>query len=44
MESNGEKANGLERLTPKDKRIRFNGAAMAGPPNQNPKVRRLIPV
>jgi hypothetical protein len=28
------KANGLERLKPKDKRVRFNGAAMAGPPNQ----------
>jgi hypothetical protein len=38
------KANGLEGLKPKDKRIRFNGAAMAGPPNQNPKGRRLIPV
>jgi hypothetical protein len=36
--------NGLERLKPKDKRVRFNGAAMAGPPNQNPKGRRLIPV
>jgi hypothetical protein len=38
------KANGLERLKPKDGRVRFNGAAMAGPPNQNPKGRRLIPV
>ena len=38
------KANGLEGFKPKDKRIRFNGAAMAGPPNQNPKGRRLIPV
>jgi hypothetical protein len=34
MESNGEKANGLEGLKPKDGRVRFNGAAMAGPPNQ----------
>jgi len=34
------KANGLERLKPKDGRVRFNGAAMAGPPNQNPKGRR----
>jgi hypothetical protein len=38
------KANGLEGLKPKDKKVRFNGAAMAGPPNQNPKGRRLIPV
>ena len=38
------KTNGLERLKPKDGRVRFNGAAMAGPPNQNPKGRRLIPV
>jgi hypothetical protein len=37
-------ANGLERLKTKDKRVRFNGAAMAGPTNQNPKGRRLIPV
>ena len=37
-------ANGLEGIKPKDKRIRFNGAAMAGPPNQNPKGRRLISV
>jgi hypothetical protein len=38
------KAKDLERLKPKDGRVRFNGAAMAGPPNQNPKERRLIPV
>jgi hypothetical protein len=38
------KANGLEGLKPKDGKVRFNGAAMAGPPNQNPKGRRLIPV
>jgi hypothetical protein len=37
-------ANGLERFKPKDKRVRFNGVAMAGPPNQKPKGRRLIPV
>jgi hypothetical protein len=37
-------ANGLERFKPKDKRVRFNGAAMAGPLNQNPKKRRLIQV
>jgi hypothetical protein len=37
-------ANGLEKFKPKDGRVRFNGAAMAGPPNQNPKGRRLIPV
>jgi hypothetical protein len=36
------KDNVLERLKPKDKRVRFNGVAMAGPPNQNPKGRRLI--
>jgi hypothetical protein len=35
---------GLERLKLKDGRVRFNGVAMAGPPNQNPKGRRLIPV
>jgi hypothetical protein len=35
---------GLKGLKPKDGRVRFNGAAMAGPPNQNPKGRRLIPV
>ena len=33
---------GLERLKLKDMRVRFDGAAMAGPPNQNPKGRRLI--
>jgi hypothetical protein len=38
------KANSLERLKPKDRKVRFDGAAMAGPPNQNPKGRRLIPV
>jgi hypothetical protein len=38
------KTKGLEGFKPKDKRVRFNGAAMAGPPNQNPKGRRLIPV
>ena len=35
-------ANGLEKFKPKDKRIRSNGAAMAGPLNQNPKKRRPI--
>jgi len=34
-------ANGLEKFKPKDKRIRSNGAAMAGPLDQNPKKRRL---
>jgi hypothetical protein len=43
MESRRE-TNGLERSKPKDGRVRFDGAAMAGPPNQNPKGRRLIPV
>jgi hypothetical protein len=43
MESKRE-AKSLERFKPKDGRVRFNGAAMAGPPNQNPKGRRLIPV
>jgi hypothetical protein len=43
MESKRE-TKGLERFKPKDGRVRFNGAAMAGPPNQNPKERRLIPV
>jgi len=38
------KANSLERLKLKDRKVRFDGAAMAGPPNQNPKGRRLIPV
>jgi hypothetical protein len=41
MESKRE-TNGLERSKPKDGKVRFNGAAMAGPPNQNPKGRRLI--
>jgi hypothetical protein len=41
---NEREAKGLERFKPKDERVRFNGAAMAGPPNQNPKGRRLIPV
>jgi hypothetical protein len=41
MESKRE-AKGLERFKPKDRRVRFNGAAMSGPPNQNPKGRRLI--
>jgi hypothetical protein len=43
MESKRE-TNGLEGFKPKDGRVRFDGAAMAGPPNQNPKGRRLIPV
>jgi hypothetical protein len=38
------KDNGLERLRPKERKVRFNGAAMEGPPNQNPKGRRLISV
>jgi len=29
-------ANGLEKFKPKDKRIRSNGAAMAGPLNPKP--------
>jgi hypothetical protein len=44
MESSGEKLMAWRDLKPKDKKVRFNGAAMAGPPNQNPKGRRLIPV
>jgi hypothetical protein len=43
MESKRE-AKGLEIFKPKDERVRFNGVAMAGPSNQNPKGRRLIPV
>ena len=43
MESKRE-AKGLEGFKPKDERVRFDGAAMAGPPNKNPKGRRLIPV
>jgi hypothetical protein len=43
MESRRE-TNGLGRSKPKDGRVRLNGAAMAGPPSQNPKGRRLIPV
>ena len=35
---------GLEGIKLKDRRVRFDGAAMAGSPNQNPKGRRLIPV
>jgi hypothetical protein len=34
----------LEIFKPKDERVRLNGAAMAGPPSQNPKERRLISV
>ena len=34
-------ANGLEKFKPKDKRIRSNSAAMAGPLDPNPKKRRL---
>jgi hypothetical protein len=41
MESKRE-AKGLERLKPKHGRVRLNGAAMARPPSQNPKGRRLI--
>ena len=41
MESKWREANGLEEFKPEDKRIRFNGAAMAGPLDQNPKKRRL---
>jgi hypothetical protein len=41
MESKSE-AKGLERFKSKDGRVRLNGAAMAGPPSQNPKGRRLI--
>ena len=37
-------AKGLEIFKPKDGRVRLNGTAMAGPPSQNPKGRRLIPV
>ena len=43
MESKRE-AKGLARFKPKDGRVRLNGAAMEGPPSQNPKGRRLIPV
>jgi hypothetical protein len=43
MESRRE-TNGLERSKLKDRRVRLNGVAMAGPPSQNPKGRRLIPV
>ena len=41
MESIGVKLMALERFKPKDKRIKPNGAAMAGPLDQNPKKRRL---
>jgi hypothetical protein len=37
-------AKGLKGFKPKEGRVRLNGAAMAGPPSQNPKGRRLIPV
>jgi hypothetical protein len=43
MESRS-KANGLGESKSKDGRVRLDGAAMAGPPIQNPKGRRLIPV
>jgi hypothetical protein len=41
MESNGEKANGLEKFKLRTRGLGY-GAAMAGPLNQNPKKRRLI--
>jgi hypothetical protein len=43
MESRS-KANGLGESKSKDERVRLGSAAMAGPPSQNPKGRRLIPV
>ena len=46
MESNGERLMAWKDLNLRTGlgRVRFNGAAMAGPPNQNPKGRRFIPV
>jgi hypothetical protein len=43
MESKS-KANGLGESKSKDGRVRLDGVAMARPPSQNPKGRRLIPV
>jgi hypothetical protein len=43
MESKRE-AKSLKIFKPKDESVRLNGAAMAGPPSQNHKGRRLIPV
>ena len=43
MESRS-KANGLGESKSKDERVRLDGVAMARPPSQNPKGRRLIPV
>jgi hypothetical protein len=44
MESNGERLMAWRESKSKDGRVRLDGAAMAGPPSQNPKGRRLIPV
>jgi hypothetical protein len=43
MESR-RRANGLGESKSKDERVRLDGFAMARPPSQNPKGRRLIPV
>jgi hypothetical protein len=37
----GGETNGLGGLKLKDKRLGFDGVAMARPPNQNPKKERL---
>jgi hypothetical protein len=44
MESNGERLMAWKDSNLRTGGFRFNGAAMAGPPNQNPKGRRLISV
>ena len=43
MESRRE-TNGLGESKSKDGRVRLDGVAMARPPSQNPKGRRLISV
>jgi hypothetical protein len=44
MESNGERLKAWKDLNLRTGELGLIGAAMAGPPNQNPKGRRLIPV
>jgi hypothetical protein len=42
MESSGVKLMAWKDLNLRTRGLGFDGAAMAGPPNQNPKKRRLI--
>jgi hypothetical protein len=42
MESSGVKLKAWKDLNSRTRGLGFDGVAMAGPPNQNPKKRRLI--